>query len=205
MQSNFMNKTTPRPELVLITPEIITPTHILQIATEITGASVVIVRFAPQDERSLINALKSITIAFQTQNMSVIAECAPDFAIKAGADGVHCYNIKQYDEAAHLQPKKSVGAIAPKTRDALFDLAESGVDYLLYPNDPQKSFDAYIERLEWAVETLNLPAIGIANTLDEVSRIVETGVEYVGVSGLVFENPLGVKEALAQVKAAMVA
>jgi thiamine-phosphate pyrophosphorylase len=146
----------------------------------LTPATAIILRLAPSDERTQINVVKKFAPAFQAQNTAVLVESYAEIALKGGADGVHCTSLKVIKEAMRHHPKLMVGAGGVLSKDEAMEWGEVGVDYLLFHQDPKKSFQHYLEMLNWFTPLFTLPAIGLALNAQQEEPITATGVEFLG-------------------------
>ena len=63
------------------------------------------------------------------------------------------------------------------------------------------SFDAVLDRVEWWAEVFECPASPMPRGSKRFPALVEAGADFVAVGGAVFDDPRGVRAALAEAAA----
>jgi thiamine-phosphate pyrophosphorylase len=203
----------PAPRLYLVTPVIEDATGFarkLEAAIASADIAAVLLHLKDADERTLINRVKALVPVAQRAEVALVLDGYPEIAIKGGADGA---NLTGTDEflavAGGLKPERIAGCGGLQTRHDAMLAAESGADYVMFgepaPNGERPSFDAVIERVVWWAEVFEIPCVGFAQTLDEVEPLAKAGADFVAVGPDVWDHPDGVKAALAQATAGLVA
>ena len=170
----------------------------------------VILRFAPTDERALVNLVKRLAPVVQAAEAALVIAC-PGFvgdlaavAARGGADGVHVERAGEADLRdlrSRLRDGRILGAggVLDSKHEAMA-AGENGVDYVLfggrYPDGVAPDAEAVRERAAWWAEIFETPCIAVAATADAVAGLVATGAEFVGLdSGLWLDDAAGVAAA----------
>ena len=85
------------------------------------------------------------------------------------------------------------------------EAGQAGADYVMFgePNAAghRPSFEAVLDRVEWWAEVFEVPCVAYAARLEEIPALVEAGADFVAVGGAVFDDPRGVRAALAEAAA----
>jgi thiamine-phosphate pyrophosphorylase len=63
------------------------------------------------------------------------------------------------------------------------------------------SFDAIIDRVGWWAEVFEVPCVAYAARLEEIDALAAAGADFVAIGGAVFDDPRGLKTALAEAAA----
>jgi thiamine-phosphate pyrophosphorylase len=171
-----------------------------------TDVAAVLLRLVDADERSLINLVKEIAPAVQRRDVALILADRDDIVARSGADGAHLGNVEALKEAvSRLKPKSIAGAGGLHTRDEAMQAGEAGADYVMFGEPDtaghRPSFDAVIDRVEWWAELFEVPCVAYAARLEEISALAGAGADFVAVGGAVFDDPRGVRTALAEAAA----
>jgi thiamine-phosphate pyrophosphorylase len=199
---------TPLPRLYLLTPPVNDPAAMAGLADAMSGADVaaVLLRLPDADERSLINLVKKIAPAVQDRDAALLLAGRDDIVARSGADGAHLGNVDALRDAVpRLKPKNIAGVGGLHTRHDAMTAGEAGADYVMF-GDPDEagnraSFDAIIDRVGWWAEVFEVPCVAYAARLDEIDALAAAGADFVAIGGAAFDDPRGLKTALAEASA----
>ena len=199
---------TPLPRLYLLTPPVDDPAAVAGLADAMSGADVaaVLLRLPDADERSLINLVKKIAPAVQDRDAALLLAGRDDIVARSGADGAHLGNVEALrDAVSRLKPKNIAGVGGLHTRHDAMTAGEAGADYVMF-GDPDEagnraSFDAIVDRVGWWAEVFEMPCVAYAARLEEIEALAAAGADFVAIGGAVFDDPRGLKTALAEAAA----
>jgi thiamine-phosphate pyrophosphorylase len=199
---------TPLPRLCLLTPPVDDPGAVAGLADAMSGADVaaVLLRLPDVDERSLINLVKKVAPTVQNRNAALLLAGRDDIVARSGADGAHLGNVDALKDAmGRLKPKNIAGVGGLHTRHDAMTAGEAGADYVMF-GDPDEagnraSFDAIIDRVGWWAEVFEVPCVAYAARLEEIDALAAAGADFVAIGGAVFDDPRGLKTALAEAAA----
>ena len=199
---------TPLPRLYLLTPPVDDPAAVAGLADAMSGTDVaaVLLRLPDADERSLINLVKKIAPAVQDRDAALLLAGRDDIVARSGADGAHLGNVDALmDAVPRLKPKNIAGVGGLHTRHDAMTAGEAGADYVMF-GDPDEagnraSFDAIIDRVGWWAEVFEVPCVAYAAQLDEIDALAAAGADFVAIGGAAFDDPRGLKTALAEASA----
>jgi len=199
---------TPLPRLYLLTPPVDDPAAVAGLADVMSGTDVaaVLLRLPDADERSLINLVKKIAPVVQDCDTALLLAGRDDIVARSGADGAHLGNVDALRDAVpRLKPKNTAGVGGLHTRHDAMTAGEAGADYVMF-GDPDEagnraSFDAIIDRVGWWAEVFEVPCVAYAARLDEIDALAAAGADFVAIGGAVFDDPRGLKTALAEASA----
>jgi thiamine-phosphate pyrophosphorylase len=184
------------------------PAVVTDVADAMASADVaaVLLRLADADERSLINLVKEIAPAVQRRDVALILAGRDDIVARSGADGAHLDNVDALKEAvSRLKPKNIAGAGGLHTRHEAMEAGEAGADYVMFGEPDaagqRPSFEALIDRVAWWAEVFEIPCVAYAAQLDEIPALAGAGADFVAVGEAVFDDPRGVRAALAEAAA----
>jgi thiamine-phosphate pyrophosphorylase len=184
------------------------PAVVTDVADAMASADVaaVLLRLADADERSLINLVKEIAPAVQRRDVALILAGRDDIVARSGADGAHLGNVAALKEAvSRLKPKNIAGAGGLHTRHEAMEAGEAGADYVMFGEPDaagqRPSFEALIDRVAWWAEVFEIPCVAYAAQLDEIPALAGAGADFVAVGEAVFDDPRGVRAALAEAAA----
>jgi thiamine-phosphate pyrophosphorylase len=196
------------PRLYLITPPVADPAAFApQLDEALTAGDVaaVLLRLAPADERTLIARIKALAPAVQRRDVAVILDGHPELAARAGADGAHLSSVEAFVAAlALLKPDRIAGAGSLRSRHDAMLAAETGADYVMFgepghfaPDGRRAPFDEIVERLTWWADLFEVPCVGYAAGLDEVSALVQTKADFIALGEWAWNEPQGIAAAIA--------
>jgi thiamine-phosphate pyrophosphorylase len=198
----------PLARLYLLTPPVERPAAVTDMADAVVSADVaaVLLRLADADERSLINLVKEIAPKVQRRDVALILAGRDDIVARSGADGAHLGDVAALKDAvSRLKPKSIAGAGGLHTRHDAMEAAEAGADYVMFGEPDaagrRPSFDSVVDRVEWWAEVFEIPCVAYAARLEEISTLAGAGADFVAVGEAVFDDPRGVRAALADAAA----
>jgi thiamine-phosphate pyrophosphorylase len=205
-------------QLVLVTPVIEaadTFAGVMEAALSGGAVAAVIARFAETDERTLVNAVKTLAPAAQKHGAALIVEASPAVAARGGADGCHLvYDAQRLGDAvASLAPQRMVGVAGLKSRDDAMSAAESGADYVMF-GEPMVSrhaekngllppLHAVVERVGWWAELFEVPVIGFASDIEGAAALTAVSADFVALGDPVWNHAGGPKAGVAEALAAL--
>jgi thiamine-phosphate pyrophosphorylase len=198
----------PLPRLYLLTPPVEDPAAVAGLADAMSGADVaaVLLRLVDADERSLINLVKKIAPVVQDRDAALLLAGRDDIVARSGADGAHLGNLDALRDAMlRLKPKSIAGVGGLHSRHDAMTAGEAGADYVMF-GDPDEvgnraAFDAILDRVGWWAEVFEVPCVAYAARLDEIDALAAAGADFVAVGDAVFDDPRGLKTALAEASA----
>jgi thiamine-phosphate pyrophosphorylase len=196
----------PAPRLYLVTPAVEDAKRFAdQLAAVLDSADIaaVLLRFAPADERTLINGVKALAPIVQRNDTALVIDGNSEIVARGGADGAHLPDVEAFLEALDgLKPDRIAGCGGLHTRHDAMLAAERGADYVLF-GEPERdgrrpSFDAIIERVSWWAEVFEIPCVGYAASGDEIAPLVAAGVDFVAVGDFIWADARGAHFAIAE-------
>jgi thiamine-phosphate pyrophosphorylase len=194
------------PRLYLLTPDVGAPAMAdgrafaasLDAVLEAGDVAAVLLRSGRAETELIRRHLETMAPVIDRRGTALLIEDAPDLAIAAGAgaDGVHVSDPGGLKRAlAALKPDRIVGAGGLKTRHDAMVAGEAGADYVMFGESDaagrRPSLEALLERVAWWAELFEVPCVGFASDLDEVSRLVKAGADFIAASDLVWNNAAG--------------
>lgn len=193
--------------LMLVTPEL-AETEAFQPALEAALAAgdvaAVVIRLGAADDRTRLARAKPIVTAVQGAGAAALlaGEGVEDILGKAGADGVHVFGEAGVADAIErFSPEKIVGAAVPRSRDVAMSAGEAGADYVLFglngDGSPWPAAET-LERVEWWVPIFEVPCVGFAAALGDVSAIAGRQAEFVALGDAVWRHEGGAAAAVAE-------
>ena len=202
----------PAPRLYLVTPEITDPAGAAAMLAEALDAgdiAAVLVRLAAADERTLINRIKVLAPVVQNHGAALLLQGHADIVARSGADGAHLTGLEAFNEAAQtLKPDWIAGCGGLTTRHDAMLVAEGDADYVMFgepeDNGHRPASDAVAERVGWWAEVFQIPCVGFAASLDEVTEFSRLGAEFVAVGDLVWSDARGPAAAVREIASHLV-
>jgi thiamine-phosphate pyrophosphorylase len=172
------------------------------------GIAAVLLRFQAADERMLINHVKTLAPVAQDNGIAALVAVggATDPAavvVRGGADGVHATagpaDVRELRQ--RLKGDRILGAGNVRSKHDAMTLGEAEVDYIMF-GEPRRDgsvphLEAVLERASWWAEIFEIPCVAYAPTLEAVSRLAETGAEFIGLGEAVWTHPDGPAAAIA--------
>jgi len=199
------------PQLYLATPQVGDSTELALVLPDLirdANVAAVLVRFAPADERSIIQRGKALVQAIQQANAAMLIEDHYQLVARMGADGAHLRDLDALREAfPTLKPERIAGVGGLQSRHDAMLAGETGTDYVMFGEQPARGArpapDAIAERLQWWAEVFEIPCVGYARSRDEALAFAATGAEFLLVGEFIWDDPRGPKAALMDVRAAI--
>ena len=193
------------PRLYLVTPPVDDPAACAEeLAAALKSADVaaVLMRFAPGDERALINRVKALSQIVQGSGVALLLNGHADIVARAGADGAHLTGIDAFNAAlSALKPQRIAGCGGLKTRHDAMLAAEGAADYVMFGEPDAEGrrpgFDAVLDRVGWWAEVFEVPCVAFAASLDEVEDLARAGADFVAIGDLAWSDARGPATALA--------
>jgi thiamine-phosphate pyrophosphorylase len=190
----------PAPRLYLVTPPVADASAISpQLASGLEAGDIaaVLLRFVEVDERTLINCAKALATPVQGKGCALLLESRPGLVARAGADGAHLTGVQAFTEAIdQLKPERIAGAGGLATRHDAMLAAERGADYVMFgePDATGKrpALPAIVERIRWWAELFEVPCVGYASTLEEVTPLVSAGADFVALGDFLWRDTLAI-------------
>ena len=182
-----MTKQRPRQRLYLVTPELgETAAFANTLDAVLTTADIaaVLLRLADADERTLVNRAKTVAAAVQRRDIALLLDGRVEIVGRVGADGAHLTGIEAFTAALpSLKPDRIAGAGGLRSRHDAMLAGEANADYVMFGESDARGrrapFEEVQEHLEWWADLLEIPCIGYAAELDEVSppaRLVDASI-----------------------------
>jgi thiamine-phosphate pyrophosphorylase len=199
-----------KPRLYLITPPVADAEGFAPALEAALGAgdvACVLLRFAPPDENARKKIVRHLGPLAQDRGAALLLPNDSQFAVRAGADGVHVTGPGEQLDAAldSLKPERIVGIGGLADKQQAMAAGELDVDYLMFGDlEPGgESADSVLERASWWAEIFNVPCIAVAHDLAEVETLAKSGAEFVALGAAVFGDPRGAAAGVAQAQAAL--
>ena len=199
----------PAPRLYLVTPAIADASAfapVLQAALSAGDVAAVLLRLADADERTQINRIKALAPVAQAAGAALLIDGHVSLVARSGADGTHVVgNDNAGDAFEALKPDWVVGVSGLASRHDAMTAAEGGCDYVMFgevDSDSRRApFDAICERVSWWAEVFEIPCVGYAASIDEVTPLIEAGADFIAVGhdadDWIWRNPAQAIAALA--------
>jgi thiamine-phosphate pyrophosphorylase len=205
-------------QLVLVTPLLEDPEAFLPVLAGALAAgavAAVVGRFAPCDERTLVNRIKALAPVVQKAGAAFMAEAPVEAVMRGGADGIHLvYAAEAVAEAvSRLAPQRMVGVGGLKSKDDAMAAGEAGADYVMF-GEAQVSryaekdgvlppFHAVVERVAWWAEVFQVPVVGFAPDVAGAEALARARADFVALGQPVWDHPEGPAAAVAAALALM--
>ena len=192
------------PRLTLVTPPLGGADAIaddLAAALNAADIAAVLLRLADGEERALIERIEALRILIQSNGAALLLDGHPELVARTQADGAHLTGIEAFKAAAPgLKPTYIAGCGGLATRHDAMLAAESGADYVMF-GEPDRygqrpGFEAVLERVSWWAETLTIPCVGYAASLDEVEALARAGADFVAVGETLWRGGAAVIDAV---------
>jgi thiamine-phosphate pyrophosphorylase len=175
------------PRLYLATPPVEDPQALLGTLPDLLKAAdvaAVLLRLKAADPRALLSRIKALAPMIQDNGAALLLDGHVDLVARGGADGAHLSGLEAFEEALPtLKPDRIAGVGGLTTRHDSMTAGELGADYVLFGEPDEKgqrpSIEAICDRLQWWDEVFELPSVGFAGTLDEVSAFAAAGADFI--------------------------
>jgi len=177
------------PRLYLVTPPLADARAIaddLAAALNAADIAAVLVRLEAGAESALIERIEALRILVQSNGAALLLDGHPELVARTQVDGAHLTGIDAFKAAAPgLKPKYVAGCGGLATRHDAMLAGESGADYVMFGEPDREGrrpgLEAVTERIAWWSETLTIPCVGYAATLDEAEALARAGSDFVAV------------------------
>jgi len=178
----------------------------LTAAIDAADVAAVLVRFAPADERTLVNRIKALAVPIQQRGVALIVAANPAVAARAGADGAHAVGAAAVKTAVpRLKPDRIAGAGGLRSRHDAMIAAEAGADYVMFgepdDNGRRPSLPALMERVAWWAELFEIPCVAFAERIEEIDDLCRAGADFIAIGDAIFADPRGIATAAADANA----
>ena len=192
------------PRLYLVTPPVSDPGAVaddLADALNATDIAAVLVRFGRGDDAALLDRIKALRILIQSNGAALLLDGRADLVARAEADGAHLTGIAAFEAATPaLKPARIAGCGGLSTRHDAMMAGESGADYVMFgepdADGRRPNFDAVLERASWWAETLTIPCVAYAASLDEVEALAQMHADFVAIGDSVWRDAGGLAAAV---------
>ncbi|MCF8474780.1 MAG: thiamine phosphate synthase [Emcibacter sp.] len=199
-------------QLYIITPEaFVLEDFALALKDALAGGPVASVqlRLKNASDDDIIKAAEVLMPICHAHDVAFIMNDRPDLAKRVGADGVHVgQNDMSYEQARDIVGADAVvGVTCKDSRHISMTAAEQGADYVafgaFFPTTTKETTTrANPEILSWWVELFEIPCVAIGGiTVDNAKEIIDTGVDFIAVSGGIWNHAKGPKEAVKEFNA----
>ena len=180
--------------LYLVTPPMTEAAELaanLAPALGVADVAAVLVPLAQAPDSTLLEQIKTLAPVVQSQGIALVLAGYPHLVAPSGADGAHLTGFAAFKSAlATLKPRFIAGAGDLNTRHDAMLAAEAGADYVMFgepdASGRRPSFTAVTERVSWWSELFEIPCVGYADSLDEVSELAVAGADFVAIGEFVF-------------------
>jgi thiamine-phosphate pyrophosphorylase len=195
----------PAPRLYILTPPVSDPGAMAESLAEASRAidvAAVLLRLPDADERGLINMVKAIARGVQHAGAALLVDNRPGIVARAGADGAHLAGPDALKAAIPgLKPNHIAGVGRLHSRHDAMVCGEAGADYVMFGEPDaagqRPSREAVIDRVAWWAEVFEIPCVAYAAELGDIDALVAAGADFIAVGDAVFEDPRGLKAAVA--------
>jgi thiamine-phosphate pyrophosphorylase len=195
------------PRLYLVTPPLGDAgaiAHDLADALNATDIAAVLLRLEDGPDRALTERIETLRILIQSNGAALLLDGHAALVAPTQSDGAHLTGIDAFlASAPGLKPAHIAGCGSLTTRHDAMLAGESGADYVMF-GEPDRdgrrpSFEAVLERVSWWAETLTIPCVGYAGTLDEVEALAQAGADFVAIDETVWRDARGTAAAIEDV------
>ena len=191
------------PRLYLVTPPVSDPDAVANdLADALNAADIaaVLLRLAEGDEAAQLERIKALRILIQSNGAALLLDGHADLAARAETDGAHLAGIDTFLAAApSLKPARIAGCGGLVSRHDAMLAGESGADYVMFgepdASGRKPSFDAVLERVAWWAETLTIPCVACAASLEEAETLAAAGADFIAVGENVWRDAGAVAKA----------
>lgn len=166
----------------------------------------VLARFAPADERTLINHVKALAPLVQEAGAALVIGLTGEvdhatIATRGGADGVHLAGLPLLRPLRErLKAERIVGVGTIRTKDDAMTAGEAGADYIMFgeprPDGSLPALESVAERAAWWAEIFETPCVAYAPGLEAVATLAATGAEFVALGDAVWNHAEGAAAAV---------
>lgn len=177
-------------------------------AVAVLSPASVLLDIPADDERAQINIVKALAPALQESGVAVLVNCAPQVAIRGGADGVHvASSLLVASMRDVLKTERIVGAGGLMSRHDAMDAGEAGADYVMFGeprlDGSQMTLSALAERAKWWAEVFETPCVAYANSLVAVEPLALSRAEFVALGSWCLDDPEAAAKAIEAARASL--
>lgn len=191
------------PRLYLVTPPVSDPDAVandLAAALNATDIAAVLLRLAGGDDDTQLARIKALRILIQSNGAALLLDGHAGLVARSETDGAHLTGIDAFKAATPaLKPARIAGCGGLASRHDAMLAGESGADYVMFGEPDAEgrkpSFDAVIERVTWWAETLTIPCVACAASLDEAEALAAAGADFIAVGENVWRDARAVVQA----------
>lgn len=136
----------------------------------------------PENGGTATTHLRAVADAVQRAGIAVLVDGPDALVAAAGLDGVHVAEPGRLAASLKaLKPASIVGAGGLLTRHDAMVAGESGADYVFFGSLVPEvgAFARTLDLVRWWVELFEVPAVGLATSLDEVEALAAAGADFV--------------------------
>jgi len=179
-----------------------------QLEEALAGGPVASLQLRMKDaaDEEIIKAAEMLMPICHARDVAFILNDHVNIAKKIGADGVHLgqSDMNYSDARAILGPDRAIGVTCKDSRHLSMIAAEQGADYVafgaFFPTQTKKNTSpADKEILSWWVELFEVPCVAIGGiTVENAKELIDTGADFLAVSGGIWHHSQGPKEAVKQ-------
>jgi len=197
------DETRAAPRLYLVTPPVSDPDAVandLADALNATDIAAVLLRLAEGDEATQLDRIKALRILIQSNGAALLLDGHAELAARGETDGAHLTGIDAFLAVApSLKPARIAGCGGLNSRHDAMLAGESGADYVMFGEPDaggrRPSFDAVLERVAWWAETLTIPCVAYAASLDEAETLAGAGADFIAVGENIWRDARAVATA----------
>ena len=197
------DETRAAPRLYLVTPPVSNPDAVandLADALNATDIAAVLLRLAEGDEAAQLDRIKALRILIQSNGAALLLDGHAELAARGETDGAHLTGIDSFKAVApSLKPARIAGCGGLNSRHDAMLAGESGADYVMFGEPDaggrRPSFDAVLERVTWWAETLTIPCVAYAASLDEAETLAGAGADFIAVGENIWRDARAVATA----------
>ena len=197
------DETRAAPRLYLVTPPVADPDAVandLADALNATDIAAVLLRLADGDESVQLDRIKALRILIQSNGAALLLDGHAELCARGETDGAHLTGIDAFTAAVPaLKPARIAGCGGLNTRHDAMLAGEAGADYVMFGEPDaggrRPSFDAIIERVEWWAQTLTIPCVAYAASLDEGEALAGAGADFIALGESIWRDARAVAAA----------
>ena len=197
------DETRAAPRLYLVTPPVADPDAVandLADALNATDIAAVLLGLAEGDESAQLDCIKALRILIQSNGAALLLDGHAELCARGETDGAHLTGIDAFTAAAPaLKPARIAGCGGLNTRHDAMLAGEAGADYVMFGEPDtggrRPSFDAILERVEWWAQTLTIPCVAYAASLDEGEALAAAGADFIALGENVWRDARAVAAA----------
>jgi len=159
----------------------------------------VLLQTSVDDDGAKERMVRALARLVQKHGVACLVADDPQWAVRAGADGVHIDGSGERLEGAlrAIKPGHIVGAGGLATRDAAMTAGEAGADYVMFGGPcGTEPHAAVVERVAWWAEIFNVPCVGYAHDLASTGDLARAGADFIALGDAIFADPRGAAAAL---------